>query len=236
MKVLGLIPCRGGSKGIPRKNLAPLAGKPLLAWTIEQALAAGCLDRVVVSTEDEEIAAVARKWEAEVPFRRPARLAGDEASVVDAALHALNWLSEQEDYQPDYLMLLQVTSPLRQAADLEAAVALALEGGGEAVVGVCPARVHPFLTRRLTADGRLVDFQTWKDEAERRQDFPPAFAVNGAVYLVRCDVFRRKLNFHPQGSQALIMPPERSLDVDTPWDLHLAELILRDRLKHEFDR
>ncbi|MBW2618814.1 MAG: acylneuraminate cytidylyltransferase family protein, partial [Deltaproteobacteria bacterium] len=178
MKVLGLIPCRGGSKGIPRKNLAPLAGKPLLAWTIEQALAAGCLDRVVVSTEDEEIAAVARKWGAEVPFQRPMKLATDEASPVAVALDALDRLAEQEAYRPDYLMLLQVTSPLREAADLEAAVALARESGGEAVVGVCPAPVHPFLTRRLTADGRLVDFLDSQDQPERRQDFPPAFAIN----------------------------------------------------------
>lgn len=236
MKVLGLIPCRSGSKGIPRKNLVLLAGKPLLAWTIEGALAANCLDRVIVSTEDEEIAQTALKWGAEAPFRRPAELATDEASSVDVAIHALDWLAEEEAYQPDWLMLLQVTSPLRQPDDLKAAVVLAEKNQAEAVVSVCPAAIHPYLTRRLTPEGRLVNFVDSQGRPDRRQEFPPAFAINGAVYLVRGDVFRRKLSFTPPGSCALIMPPERSLDVDSPWDLYLAELILRDRLKREPDR
>lgn len=231
MKILGLIPCRGGSKGLPRKNLALLAGRPLLAWTIQQAKAASCLDRLIVSTEDEEIAQAALKWGAEVPFRRPVELASDEASPVDVAIHALDWLERNEAYRPEWLMLLQVTSPLREPADLRAAVALAEKNQAEAVVSVCPAPVHPFYCRRISPEGRIEDLFPGLKEFERRQELPEAYAINGAIYLVQEDVLRRKRSFHPEGALAYLMPPERSLDIDTPWELYLTDLVLKDRLK-----
>jgi len=229
MKVLALIPCRGGSKGIPRKNLAPLAGKPLLAWTIEQALAAGCLDRVVVSTEDEEIAVVARQWGAEVPFRRPVELASDEASPVAVALDALDRLAEQEDYRPDWLMLLQVTSPLRSQADIVAVLTLAQENEAEAVVSICPAANHPQWTFKLDPAGRMRPFIE-DPRPPRRQELAPAFAPNGAIYLIRKRVLYQERTFLPEGVLAYLMPSQQSLDIDTPFDLHLANLILTSRL------
>ncbi|CAA7603172.1 3-deoxy-manno-octulosonate cytidylyltransferase [Acididesulfobacillus acetoxydans] len=117
-RILGIIPARGGSKGIPRKNIRLLGGKPLLAWTIEAALEAGCLDRLILTTEDEEIAAVGRKYGCEVPFLRPAELAQDSTPGIEPVLHALRWLAEREGYRPDYVLLLQPTSPLRRAEQI----------------------------------------------------------------------------------------------------------------------
>src|SRR5690349_8046730 len=119
--VLAVIPARGGSKSIPRKNLAALAGKPLIVWTIEAASASQCLTRVVVSTDDPEITAVAAAAGAEVPFVRPAELAQDETPAIEPILHAVDWLDQHEGYRPDFVMILQPTSPLRQAEDIDAA-------------------------------------------------------------------------------------------------------------------
>ena len=232
MKVLALIPCRSGSKGIPRKNLALLAGKPLLAWTIEQAHAAGCLDRIVVSTDDDEIAAAARKWGAEVPFLRPRELATDEASSVAVALDALDRLAEQEDYRPDYLMLLQVTSPLRSQTDIAAALTLAQENEAEAVISVCPAANHPQWTFKIDPAGRMRPFIEGPKPL-RRQELAPAFAPNGAIYLIRRQLLYQERTFLPGGVLAYLMPPQRSLDIDTPFDLHLADLIVTSGLLSE---
>ena len=150
MKTLGLITARGGSKGIPRKNVRMLAGKPLIAWTIEAALHAGVLDAVVVSTDDEEIAAVAREAGAEVPFIRPPELAKDSTPGLDPVLHALDALPSY-----DAVLLLQPTSPLRSPDDIRACLRLAAESVAASVVSVCEPQAHPFWTYRLLEDGRL---------------------------------------------------------------------------------
>ena len=145
-KVLGLIPARGGSKSIPRKNLAPLGGKPLIAWTCEAALGARCLDRVVVSTDDEEIAAVAEAHGVAAPFRRPAALSGDQATSAEAAIHAVEWLDRHQGWRANLLVLLQPTSPLRTAAQIDAALGLMRERQAETVVSVIevPHRFSPY--------------------------------------------------------------------------------------------
>lgn len=225
---LGLVTARAGSKGVPGKNVAPVAGRPLLAWTLAAARAAPGIDRLIVSTDGEEIAAVARRWGGEVPFLRPAALARDDTPGIDPVLHAVDWLAEHEGYRPELVLLLQPTSPLRTAADVEAALALRTAKGADAVVAVTPVAHHPYWTHRLAPDGQLHDFLTVDGVPDRRQDLPPAYAVNGALYLVRREVLLRERTLCPQRTFALVMPPERSLDVDTLWDLRLADLILRD--------
>ena len=142
MNVLALITARGGSKTIPRKNLAPLAGKPLIAWTLDVVCGCSGLDRVVVSADDEEIAAVARQHGAETPFLRPPDLARDESTSMEAVLHALHWLDEHEGYRPHYVMLLQPTSPFRASEDIQKAIALAREKSADSVVSVCSVHHH----------------------------------------------------------------------------------------------
>jgi CMP-N,N'-diacetyllegionaminic acid synthase len=231
--ILGLINARGGSKSIPHKNLAPLAGKPLIAWTIEAALKSRSLARIVVSTDDHEIAETARACGATVPFMRPAELAKDDTPGIMPVLHAVQWLAENENYCPEYVMLLQPTSPLRTTEDIEAAIQLARERGAEAVVSVTDAQTHPYWMKRVTEDGLLADFLSLKKDFFRRQDLPRALSLNGAIFLVRRDSLLQGKTLHPARTYPYFLPAERALDVDEPWDLYLADLVLRDRMRHE---
>lgn len=226
MKIAAIIPARGGSKGITRKNLAPLAGRPLIAWTIAAALGSTKLGRVIVSTDDAEIAEVAREHGAEVPFLRPPELAADASGALEVALHALDWLEENTSDRPEYLLLLQPTSPLRTTADIDAAIELARARSADAVLSVCEAVPHPFLARRVDEARVLTDFLPVDEKLVRRQDFPDAYVLNGAIYLNRCASLRAARTFQPPGALAHFMPRERSLDIDTPDDLRLAELLL----------
>ena len=226
LKVLAIIPARGGSKGIKNKNLALLAGKPLITYTINAAKAAAGLDRILVSTDDPAIADAARAAGAEVPFLRPAELARDETPGIEPILHAIRWLEDHEKYQPDYVMCLQPTSPFRTAADIDAAISLA-HNGSDAVIGVSPVEQHPYWMKQLNADHTLKEFIKVDSHYARRQDLPQVYIINGAMYLTRRESLLVNKNFYPVHTTAYVMPRERSLDIDTAWDLHLADLIMR---------
>ena len=233
---MGLITARGGSKSIPRKNIKLLAGKPLIAWTIEAARKSKELNRIVVSTDDEEIAEVAREWGAEVPFIRPSELARDDSSSISVVLHAIHWMEENEGYCPDYVMLLQPTSPFRTVEDIQQSVELATKHREVAVVSVCEAVHHPYECKRVLGDETLADFISTDIVYLRRQDMPPAHALNGAIYLCQRMSLLKDQTFYPEGAIAYIMPSDRSLDIDTMWDWHLAELILKDQKdQHGYD-
>lgn len=226
-RILGLITARGGSKGLPRKNVLPLAGKPLVAWTIEAALASGVLDRVLMSTEDQEIASISREWGTEVPFMRPAELAQDNSDQNLTVFHALDWLAEQESYRPTHVLLLQPTSPLRTAQDICEAVHIAVDRHAPAVISVFETNHHPYLIKQITDDKLLVDFLTPPSHYIRRQDLTQAYAYNGAIFLSRTELLRCERPFEPAGSVPYIMPPERSVEVDTAWDLKLVDSIIK---------
>ncbi|MBI5521275.1 MAG: acylneuraminate cytidylyltransferase family protein [Desulfarculus sp.] len=228
-QVLALITARGGSKGLPRKNLLPLAGRPLIAWSIKAASEAACRPRVVVSTDDPEIAQAARDWGAEVPFPRPAALAQDDSPHIDVILHAVAWLEQNQDYRPRWVLLLQPTSPLREAGDIDDALALARARGADSVVSVQKAPGHPYLMHTLDEQGRLRPFLPTPPGYLRRQDLPAVYALNGAIYLVSREKLLGRPALLDQGTLALVMPPERSLDVDTAWDLRLARLVLEEK-------
>jgi CMP-N,N'-diacetyllegionaminic acid synthase len=232
LTTIGIITARGGSKGIPRKNVLPVAGKPLIAWTVEAALASGRLGRVILSTDDEEIAEAGRLFGAEVPFMRPAALARDDTSSFAVMEHALDWL-EQDSGLPDYILLLQPTSPLRTAADINNAITLATERHSDAVVSVSECSPHPLLARTIRKDGTLEELLKAEHCYQRRQDLPPAYVINGAIYLNQPGSLRATRSFIPRGAHAYVMPPERSIDVDTPWELSLADLLLSRKEKNE---
>ncbi|MBI4184079.1 MAG: acylneuraminate cytidylyltransferase family protein [Proteobacteria bacterium] len=223
--VLAVIPARGGSKGFPGKNLAPLAGKPLIAWSIDAARASRHVDRLILSSDDEAIIRAAREWGAEAPFVRPAELASDEAKVEDALLHALDAL----DRSYDYLVLLQPTSPLRTPADIDACLALCEGTGAPAAVSVVAAPKSPYWMFRLENDSRMQPLFPWEAVYHRRQGLPPAYALNGAVYAARVEWFRVRRTFFSPETRAQVMPAERSLDIDTPTDLVLAEALIAAR-------
>lgn len=231
-QLLMIIPARGGSKAIPRKNITPLAGKPLIAWTIAAALASS-LGRVIVSTDDEEIARVARDHGAEAPFLRPAHLAADDTPGIDPLLHAVTWMETNEHYAPEYVMLLQPTSPLREPADIERAYKLAGEAEADAVVSVSEAQEHPYWMKTIAADGTATDFLPTSEAYSSRQSLPQLYLLNGGIYLVRRQVLLSERTLYPERTVAYVMPPERSIDIDTPWDLYLAQLILTDKQSHE---
>ena len=230
MSCLAIIPARGGSKRIPRKNIALVAGKPLIAWAIENAQQTKGVDRIVVSTDDLEIAEVSKKWGAEVPFIRPEEYARDETPGTDVILHAVRWLEENENYRPTSILLLQPTSPLREVEDIEKALELLNSGRTDSVVSVCPVHQHPYWMKKLDAEGRMSPFVEVAKEIDRRQDLPPVYGLNGAIYLVTRDALMNGRSFYTPNTLATIMPEEHSLDMDTEWDLHVADLILKARL------
>ncbi len=148
-------------------------------------------------------------------------------------LHAAHWLNENDGYRPNLIMLLQPTSPLRIPEDIDSAVELALEKGADAVVSVAPVEAHPYWMKRRDGEGRMTDFITLDHIPERRQDLPEVYVLNGAIYLARYEVLMEKKTFYTDSTFSLVMPVERSLDIDTPWDLHLADLILKNRRPNE---
>lgn len=222
MSVLAVISARGGSKRIPHKNILPLAEKPMIAWTIESALQAVGLSRVIVSTDDAEIAKISQQLGAEVPFLRPAELASDSATSVDVVLHVLDWLLQNGEPLPLFILLLQPTSPLRTAHDINASLALQKEKNASAVVSVCESGHSLSTLKRMISSGEMLPVSV--DNPSER-----IFQLNGAIYLVSTDVFMKEKTFTPGNCFAYVMPQERSLDVDTPWDFHMADLVLKDK-------
>lgn len=228
MRIVGLITARGGSKGLPRKNIAPVGGLPLIEWTIRAARASR-IDRCIVSTDNEEIAAVCRAAGAEVPFMRPPELARDDSPHMDVLIHAIDWL-DAEGSLPDYLVLLQPTSPLRTGADIDGAIDLAEQKDADSVISVCDAPVHPYWMRSLDDEGRMSDFAKWPTDGGylQRQKLPPAYAMNGSVYVLKPTVLRERGTYFTDRTFGYVMPKERSLDIDTALDLKIANLFLSE--------
>lgn len=226
---LGLVTARGGSKGIPRKNLRPVAGRPLIAWTLEAAKASRLLIRAIASTDDPEIALAVRSAGFDAPFLRPVELAGDASPHIDVVLHALDWLQSHRGESYDYVCLLQPTSPLRTAEDIDGAIELALSRNADAVVSISPSPVHPHLICQVDKGDAIQPLLPTTSGYARRQDQPPAYVLNGAVYVNRVESLRRSRTFTPPGALGYIMPPERALDVDCEADLQAAEAALAAR-------
>ena len=227
-RVLALIPARGGSKGVPRKNIRLLAGRPLIEYTIETALAARELfHRIIVSTDDPEIAEVSRRAGAEVPFLRPASLATDKAPSIAVVQHATRFVEEQDGVKMDWIMLLQPTDPLRTKEDLVESLRIAQSERCDSVISVVQVfAVHPILMKKIE-NGRIRPWCVDEPEGMRRQDYKPdAYMRNGAVYLTRRDVAMEKGSLRGEDSRAYVMPPERSLGVDSEIDFALLELTM----------
>lgn len=221
--ILAVIPARGGSKRLPGKNIRPLAGLPLIAWTIRCALQSGAFGRVLVSTDDEEIARVAREHGADVPWLRPPELSTDEAGSADVVLHALKQTEDETGKDWPCLALLQPTSPFRTPATVRAGVELFLAGDGP-VLGMSPARTHPELCFELNAAGRLQAYcSVSKAVSLRSQDLPPALEINGALYICASEQLRRERTFLGSQARPLVMQdPVEALDIDDAWDWEIA--------------
>jgi CMP-N-acetylneuraminic acid synthetase len=230
MKVLGIVPARGGSKGIPRKNLVPLVGKPLLAYTAQAALAARRLSRVILSTDDEEIAKIGQQWGLQVPFLRPPELAKDDTPTLPVLQHAVGWLEENEKDFFQCVCILQPTHPLRRAEDIDGCIELMEHQHADTVITILPVPHHYNPHWVYFQDGRgTLHLSTGEtNPIPRRQDLPPAFHREGSVYVSRRDCVMTQENYY--GSRLLGYPidPARSANIDTPEDLARAERLLKD--------
>jgi len=229
MKLLAVIPAKSGSRGIPNKNATLIAGKPLIQWTIECALAAPSVDRVLVTTDSPELADLAVRNGADAPFLRPPELARDDTPGIDPVIHVIKWLRKHESLFPEYVVALQPTSPLREPEDIEGVLKLALEKDADAVVSVVTVNQHPLWMKTIDPDGLMRNFMPEKEMPFRRQDLPDLYTLNGAIYLGRAEVVLTAGGWYTERTYGYVMPPEKSIDVDTPWDLNLADLLLRKR-------
>ncbi len=217
-KILAVIPARGGSKGIPRKNVKDLAGKPMIAYIIETTLRVSLVDRVVVSTDDQEIADVAQKYGAEVPFLRPAELATDEVPTLPVLQHVVQELKLRDGYEPDYVLLVYPTSPLLRAERIEEAITLALAQDSDGVASGYYDKGH-YWQKGESGWARL-----YPKTLENRQKTTPLFKENGAIYLAKTSVLQTQLL--PEHIDLLIMDPEENIDVDEMADFVAVEKIL----------
>jgi CMP-N-acetylneuraminic acid synthetase len=223
LKMVAVIPARGGSKEISRKNVRLLNGKPLIAYSIEAALKSRCINRIIVSTEDQEIAEISKRYGVEV-IDRPKELATDDSPTIDVVLHALGLL-ERDVYIPDVVVLLQPTSPLRNAGDIDNATELFLSDDCESVVSVCEIEHSPYWSFKIE-NGYLKPIFGENYVKMRRQDVPKTYVPNGAIYVSKPEILRRYKSFYCSKMIPYIMPFERSVDINTDFDLLLAEFIL----------
>ena len=227
MHILAVITARGGSTTLPRKNILPFCDKPLIAYTIEAALAARMapIDRIVVSTDDAEIAEISRNFGAEVPFMRPPELARSDTPSLPVVQHVVDFV-EKEGLRYDWILLLQPTSPLRRGEDIAAALDLIKQQGTTAIVSVTNANTSHPRKLRLIDGGVLRPFQDGGFQPVRRQDFGvDVYKTNGAIYLVRRDVLMQEGSFYGSWPRPFVMPPERSIDIDTRLDFEIAEFL-----------
>lgn len=220
-KILAVIPARGGSKGLPRKNVLPLGGKPLIAWTLEAAQSSRYIDRVVLSSEDEEIIRTARQLGCEVPFPRPPELATDTSRNIDVVLHLLEQLPGY-----DILALLQPTSPLRTAAHIDEAVELMHTKGAGSCISVSASPKSPYWSYSMGESGRLTPLLDPSMAQQKRQLQPTTYHPNGAIYLISIPLLKETGRFIQADTLGYAMSRESSIDIDDAIDLQLAELLI----------
>lgn len=218
-KVLALLIARGGSKSLPRKNILPVGGKPLLVWSLEAAQRSIYVDRIVLSSDDCEIISVAKKFGCDVPFVRPKVLASDEASSYSVAIHALDSIEEQFDI----LVLLQPTSPLRNEQDIDNCIELSIKTGSS--VSLVESNKSPYWMYTIPQEDRMDPLLSPEKAILRRQDSPSVYVLNGAVYAVSCEWLRKNGAFIGDETVPYLMPDERSLDIDTEKDLQIFKMI-----------
>lgn len=220
-RVLAIIPARGGSKGVPRKNIRMVAGKPLIAWTIDEAKKSRYIDSLILTSEDPEIIKVAHECGCEVPFIRPSELSLDETSGIEPVLHAIESLPGY-----DYVVLLQPTSPLRISDDIDTCLDMCINNGVTSAVSLTEPDKHPFWMYYRAENGQITSVLDPVRNFDRRQDLPHVYALNGAVYVAECKWLMENRTFVSPETLGYVMAKERSLDIDTEMDLTLANFIL----------
>mgnify|MGYP001240612550 CR=1 FL=1 len=224
MEVLSIIPARGGSKGLPKKNIKLLKGKPLIAYTIEAAKKSKLITRTIVTTEDLQIANIAKEYEAEVPFIRPMDLALDHSKSIYVVLHCINWLKDNDGYIPDIIVFMQPTSPLRNHKHVDAAIQQYKNSKAKSVISVCESEHSPYWANKIE-NNRLRPLIELPLENPRRQDLPITYRYNGAIYITSTNTLTKDKTFI-NDVEPYVMTQEDSVDIDTFIDYKLAEAII----------
>lgn len=227
INIVAIIPARGGSKGVLRKNIKLLNGYPLITYSIKAAQNSQYINKVVVSTDDKEIMETAIQHSASVPYLRPFELSTDDASTVDVIIHMVKYLINVENYIPDYVCVLQCTSPLRTSTDIDNSISLLLSRNVDGLVSVCESEINPYWTNIFDGE-RLKYFIEKGKTITKRQDLPKIYRNNGAIYLIKTEVLFSEKSLEPQNITGYIMPIDRSIDIDTELDFKIAELIMEE--------
>lgn len=227
--MLAIIPARSGSKGVPKKNIKELAGAPLISYTIKAAKKSEFITRVIVSTDSEEIADVATKYGAEVPFLRPAELATDDAKAIDVYLYTIERLNLENDEQINEFLVLLPTSPLRNYMDIDQAIKIFKKKNADSVISVTETEYPPQWIKRISEKGILEDYIQGLNNLNR-QEYEKTYIPNGAIYIFKYNVLKKEYNYYTDKTYPYIMPNIRSIDIDTPLDFMIAEYLIKNNL------
>lgn len=225
--MLAIIPARGGSKGIPGKNIKLLCGKPLIVYTIEAAMAAKSVDRIILSTDDPKTAKIACKYDVEIPFMRPAYLAQDDSLANDVYIYTIDRLNTSSKSQYEEFIVLQPTSPFRTAIDIDNTIELFHEKRADSLISVSEASHPPLWAKKIDSLGKLKDYFNINIDNKNRQDLETAYMPNGAIFILKLSLLKSLNSFYSDNTYAFFMPHERSLDIDSPIDFEFAEFLMR---------
>ena len=227
--MIAIVPARGGSKGLLKKNIKDFYGKPLIYYTITEAIKSSLISDVILSTDSKEIADIAAPMGAQNYFYRPGNLAADNAKAIDNYLFTIKKLNDEFDYNIKEFVVLQPTSPLRRAKDIDEAVNLFKNKNADSVVSVCDFD-HPLeWAKKIDDDGRIQSFFDDADQNLNRQDLPTAYRPNGAIFVFRYDLLLKTYSYYSPNTFAYIMDKESSIDIDTQFDFDFAEFCMRKR-------
>ena len=225
-RILGIIPARGGSKGIPHKNIMKICDKPLIAYSIEAAKESKYIDYILVSTDDTCIKEVSLRYGAKVPFLRPDEISTDRAKSIDVVLHGIDYLKEHNE-NFHYVILLQPTSPLRTSDDIDTAIESVIEANKDSLISVCECSENPILMRTIENE-KLKPVLEFNGDNLRRQELPTFYVFNGAIYINKVDMLQNKKEFVDENTIPFIMDIKRSIDIDNIIDAKIAEMILKE--------
>jgi len=228
--MLAIIPARGGSKGLPRKNIKLLDGLPLICHSIKAALDSKLVDRVIVSTEDDEIAAISKDCGAEIPFMRPKELATDESMVMDTYLNVIDKISKENDKSIDNFVALLPTTPLRNSNDIDKAIEIFNNKNANSVISVTETPTPLHWCRKITKEGILADYLPNFNAVKNRQNFTKAYVPNGAIYIFKTEVLRKTREYYTDKTFPYLMPIERSVDIDNLIDFKWSEYLMNNKI------
>lgn len=225
--ILAIIPARGGSKGVPHKNIKEINGKPLISYTIVQGKHSKYIDKLIVSTEDREIAEISKKYGAEIPFLRPSELALDSTPGIDPILHAIKWFKNR-NCNFDYVMCLQCTSPFRTYFQIDESIENLFEKDADSIVSVCESETVPYWMKKIE-NGKLKDFLDEDVFYARRQDVPKVYRLNGAIYMAKTQTFLNIKNWYTENTIPYVMDEKSSVDIDNMLDFEFAEFLMKEK-------